>query len=137
MGIAGGVGAGGWWLGYGGNQREVREEEREREVVLKDKGLEPKEREGEDGLESPSYELARFDRRQWQRPVVDPPAAVVVAPVAVRVPMVQLPPEIQLAGVLVGTTPESSSAFLKMASGLVEVVRVGEGLKARPDVVVT
>lgn len=133
MGIAGGVGAGGWWIARG----EVREERREPTEGPRDEGLEPRAREGEDGRESPSYELARFEQRRWQRGVVDPPAAVVVAPVAVPVPMVQLPPDVQLVGVLVGSAPELGSAFLRIGSGPVETVRVGQGPKARPELVVT
>ena len=49
----------------------------------KDKGLELKVREGEGGLDSPLYDLARFEGQRWQRPVIDPPATVVVAPVVI------------------------------------------------------
>jgi len=57
--------------------------------------------------------------------------------VAVPVPMVQLPPDVQLVGVLVGSAPELGSAFLRIGSGPVETVRVGQGPKARPELVVT
>ena len=69
--------------------------------------------------------------------MVDPPAAVMVAPVSVPVPMVPLPPDVQLAGVLVGSAPELGSAFLRIGSGPVETVRVGQGPKARSELVVT
>ena len=134
IGIAGGVGVGGWWIARGG----TRDERREPAEGPRDEGLEPRAREGADRLESPSYKLARFAIRRWQRAVIDPPVVPVVAvPVAPPMPMVQLPPEIQLVGVLVGSTSETSSAFLKIASGPVETVRVGAGPKSRPDVVVT
>ena len=51
--------------------------------------------------------------------------------------MIQLPPDVQLAGVLVGSAPELGSAFLRIGSGPVETVRVGQGPKARPELVVT
>lgn len=76
--------------------------------------------------------LVRFESRQLQRPVID----VAVAPVeVVAVPMVQLPPELQLTGVLVGSG--TGTAFLRVGSGSAEVVRVGEAMKGMPEVVVT
>jgi hypothetical protein len=133
IGIAGGIGTGGWWIARG----ETREEGREPAEGPRDEGLEPSAGEGRDGRERPIYELAQFESRRWQRGVVDLPAAVVVAPVAVPVPMLQLPPDVQLAGVLVGSAPELGSAFLRIGSGPVETVRVGQGPKARPELVVT
>lgn len=84
-----------------------------------------------------AVKLAQFEGRRWQRGGVDLPAPVVVVPVVESVPMVQWPAEIQLAGVLVGSTPESGSAFFKIGSGAVETVRIGQGPKARPEMVVT
>ncbi len=82
--------------------------------------------------------LARFENRQLQRPVID----VLVAPTLVSappppMPMVQLPPNLQLTGVLVGSVPGTGTAFLRVGQEPAEVVRVGEAMTALPDVVVT
>ena len=80
--------------------------------------------------------LARFEGRRLQRPVID----VVAAPVVVTappVPMVQLPPNLQLTGVLVGSVPGTGTAFLRVGQSPAEVVRVGEAMKGLPEVVVT
>ena len=81
-------------------------------------------------------DLARFEGRRLQRPVID----MAVAPVAVTappVPMVQLPPNLQLTGVLVGSVPGTGTAFLRVGQSPAEVVRVGEAMKGLPEVVVT
>ena len=82
--------------------------------------------------------LARFESRQLQRPVIDVPlvTTVVTAPPP-PMPMVQLPPNLQLTGVLVGSVPGTGTAFLRVGQGAAEVVRVGEAMKGLPEVVVT
>ncbi len=80
--------------------------------------------------------LARFESRRWQRPVIDVPVAPVVV-AAVPMPVVQLPPNLQLTGVLMGSVPGTGTAFLRVGSGSAEVVRVGEAMKGLPEVVVT
>ena len=81
-------------------------------------------------------DLARFEGRGLQRPVIDvavAPVVVVAAPVA----MVQLPADLQLTGVLVGSVPGTGTAFLRVGQSPAEVVRVGEAMKGLPEVVVT
>ena len=80
--------------------------------------------------------LARFEGRRWQRPVIDVPVAPVVV-TASPMPMVQLPPNLQLTGVLVGSVSGTGTAFLRVGQSPAEVVRVGEAMKGLPEVVVT
>ena len=92
---------------------------------------------GERGAEQAVVvDLARFESRRWQRPVIDVPVAPVVV-AAVPMPVVQLPPNLQLTGVLMGSVPGTGTAFLRVGSGSAEVVRVGEAMKGLPEVVVT
>lgn len=131
--LAGGVGAGAWRFASLGDATSPHE----KRLAATQFSNSPVERKGTESKNVAAVTLARFEGRHWQRGVVDPPAAVVAAPVAVPVPMVQLPPDVQLAGVLVGSAPELGSAFLRIGSGPVETIRVGQGPKARPEVVVT
>jgi len=148
--VAGGVALAAWGLAFGVPLESVDEGEVKVNVLSGVggdgeaphprplAGVNPKT--GEGGARQEAITLARFEGRRWQRGVIDPPpppAPIVHAPVNIPVPLVQLPPDIQLVGVLVGSTAETSSAFLKIASGPVETVRIGTGPKARPDVVVT
>ncbi len=92
---------------------------------------------GERGAEQTfAVDLARFEGRQLQRPVIDV-AVASVGVVAVPMPAVQLPPNLQLTGVLVGSVPGTGTAFLRVGTGSAEVVRVGEAMKGLPEVVVT
>ncbi len=82
--------------------------------------------------------LARFENRQLQRPVIDVPVApTVVTTSPPPLPMVLLPPNLQLTGIFVGSVPGTGTAFLRVGQEPAEVVRVGEAMIALPDVVVT